>query len=255
MKSVILAAGRGSRLRPITDKIHKSLLKVGSERILGWQIRNYIRQGVKEIYVVTGYKAKEVKQFINKLDKNINLGNKINIIHSNKWSSTDNLYSLYLTEAYVRGDAFVLSNADVIAEKTIFEAICSKRGKAIVPYDSQNIDPEALMLETRDGRPSAILDKGSKSGAGATIGMFSFDENASEALFSDIENHIDLKGEKTQWFEASLDRIFSEVRFKSMDIGGSDWVEIDSVDDLRRAWRNWAGDMTSFENYVSSFGK
>jgi choline kinase len=252
MDAVILAAGRGSRLRPITDSIHKSLLRVGDTKIIESQIKSYVDIGVDTIHVITGYRGKEVEECISKIKHDIGNYVTINVIQSKIWQSTDNLYSLYLTERYVRGDSFILSNADVFAERNIFEDMCTEPQRAIVPYDSQNFDSEALILALREGRPSAILDKGSQNGAGATIGMFSFSRRASEALFADLNSHIDVESEKTQWFESSLDRIFSDINFEAIDISNHTWIEIDSVDDLKSAWDDWVGDRLKFKKYVES---
>ena len=57
MKAVILAAGLGSRLRPITNEVPKCMVPVNGIRIIDKQIDNLVKNGVKDIYVVSGYKA------------------------------------------------------------------------------------------------------------------------------------------------------------------------------------------------------
>lgn len=56
MKAVILAAGVGSRLRPITNDIPKCMVSVNGIRIIDKQIDNLLKVGINEIYVVSGYK-------------------------------------------------------------------------------------------------------------------------------------------------------------------------------------------------------
>ena len=74
MKAVILAGGRGKRLRPITDYVPKSLVPLNNIPIIEWQIRYLKKFGIKEIIICTGYKAKMIKNFFSM--KN-NLGVKI----------------------------------------------------------------------------------------------------------------------------------------------------------------------------------
>ena len=75
MKSVILAAGSGNRLRPITNKIPKCLVSIGGKSLLEWQINSLIDAGISEINIVTGYKHTKI----------VNLNeNRINKIYFNK---------------------------------------------------------------------------------------------------------------------------------------------------------------------------
>lgn len=250
MKAVILAAGRGSRLAPITNHRHKTLLEINSQKILERQIQNYARQGVQDIYVVTGYRSDEVAECISQLNSELTACS-VHVIESEQWDETDNLYSLSLTSDYVRGEPFVLSNGDVYADSGVFDELCAAPDKAIVPYDSSDFNPEELKIRLDDGRPISILDKGKRNGNGATIGMFAFNQEASEALFADIDAHIDISGEKTQWFEASLDRILSKTRFDAVDVKHYNWVEIDTREDLVSAWGTWS-DQTKCEEYIQS---
>ncbi|MGL5964313.1 MAG: sugar phosphate nucleotidyltransferase, partial [Fusobacteriaceae bacterium] len=55
MKAILLAAGMGTRLRPLTETIPKSLIKINGEPLLERQIRFLKEIGIDEIYVVTGY--------------------------------------------------------------------------------------------------------------------------------------------------------------------------------------------------------
>src|SRR3972149_9241488 len=64
MKTIILAGGRGKRLRPITDYVPKSLVPLNNVPIIEWQIRYLKKFGVKEIIICTGYKAEMIKNFL-----------------------------------------------------------------------------------------------------------------------------------------------------------------------------------------------
>lgn len=64
MKAIILAAGIGSRIRPLTNNTHKSLLKVGNRTILEMMISNILNSGITEIIVVTSYMNEKLKQVI-----------------------------------------------------------------------------------------------------------------------------------------------------------------------------------------------
>ena len=62
MQAIILAAGLGTRLRPITDEVPKCMVSVNGIRIIDKQIDNLHKAGVKDIVVVGGYKADVLKK-------------------------------------------------------------------------------------------------------------------------------------------------------------------------------------------------
>ena len=106
MIGIILAAGRGIRLRKATS-IPKSLCEINGETILERQIRMLHRYGIQEIYIVVGYKSYLIKNFVR--ERGLNL----TFIDNNEWDQSDNLYSLYLALQATDGE-FVLLNADIV---------------------------------------------------------------------------------------------------------------------------------------------
>jgi len=66
MKALILAGGRGKRLRPLTDKIPKSLIPINKKPLIQYTI-NYLKKfGINEIIICSGYKSKQIQNFLKK---------------------------------------------------------------------------------------------------------------------------------------------------------------------------------------------
>ena len=86
MKALILAAGSGTRLKPLTNNKPKILLRFGNTNILEYLLNCLKESGINEIYVVTGYKSNQIKK---KIGKNINL------IFNKKYKLTNSIYSLF----------------------------------------------------------------------------------------------------------------------------------------------------------------
>lgn len=66
MKAVILAAGVGTRLKPITNNTPKCLVKVSNKPILQYQIESYLYADIKDIIIVVGYLSEKIKVFLQK---------------------------------------------------------------------------------------------------------------------------------------------------------------------------------------------
>ena len=64
MHAIILAGGKGTRLRPITDCIPKALVSVGGKPILEWQVIMLAKSGIKDIIIATGYKSDLIEDYV-----------------------------------------------------------------------------------------------------------------------------------------------------------------------------------------------
>ena len=114
MKAVILAAGMGKRLKDITLTTPKPLLKVADTTIIQYLINCLKEIGVKDIYVVTGFKSKMIKKKI---------GNLVNYIHNKKYKTTNSIYSLYLAKKYLQNSDFILANGDIFLSKACLSKV------------------------------------------------------------------------------------------------------------------------------------
>src|SRR5580698_3260661 len=108
MKAVILAAGIASRLRPLTDNTPKCLLKVGDKIILELTIDNIIANNIDDVIIVTGYLEEQIKNFVSVKYPHLNVA----YIYNDIYSSTNNIYSLWLAKDSLLGDEMLLMDSD-----------------------------------------------------------------------------------------------------------------------------------------------
>ena len=64
MKALILAGGRGKRLRPITDSIPKPLIQINNRPLIEWSIRYLKKHGINEIIICSGYRSKQIEKYL-----------------------------------------------------------------------------------------------------------------------------------------------------------------------------------------------
>src|SRR5271167_1945109 len=92
MRAVILAAGFGRRMRPLTDTTHKALLSVAGRTIIGRMIDGLIENGIREIAVVTGYRAEQLENYLCEEYPD----REFRFIHNARYQETNNIHSLAL---------------------------------------------------------------------------------------------------------------------------------------------------------------
>ena len=229
MKSVILAAGRGTRMLDITKDKPKCLIEVSGTTILERQISILLKYKIEKILIVIGYKAENIKKEIKNIEK-------VEFIINKDYNHTDNIYSLYLTSNLIKGHEFILINGDAVFDEEIINKLVNKREYDVAPIDSIYYDHEELKIREKNGRALEILPKtASKSiSDGSTIGIFKFSSEGSKLLFNEIESCI--KREiKNKWFEYAVNNVLKKIYMNILDIHGSKWIEIDTEEDIEKA--------------------
>lgn len=238
MKAVILAAGLGTRLRPITNEVPKCMVPVNGIRIIDKQIDNLLSNGVEEIYVVDGYKAEVLAEH---LKANYP---QVHIVSNPRYAETNNMYSLYLTSKYVKGEEFLLMNADVYFDSCIIKGIMEGEGSRIACDISQYLE-ESMKIAVYGDIIKHISKKISEEEHYAvSIDVYRISAESSKVLFKEVEDTICYRKDENSWTEVALDNIFHLTTFKPYIINYAKgrWFEIDNHDDLHNAEEIFKGD-------------
>ena len=109
MHAIILAAGRGSRLLPLTTDLPKCLLPIGNTTVLGMQLDTLYANGVKTATVVTGFNSHMVKAELEARQA----GPRVKTLYNPFFQVADNLASCWMARASMRKD-FLLINGDTL---------------------------------------------------------------------------------------------------------------------------------------------
>jgi choline kinase len=124
MKALILAAGQGTRLRPLTDDRPKCMVDLGGVSLLGRQLAALSQAGVTDVSVVVGYRAERVDE------------SGIQLITNDRYASTNMVTSLFCAEAILRsGDDVLISYGDIVFEPRVVEEIAHSSAALAVAVD------------------------------------------------------------------------------------------------------------------------
>ena len=140
MKAIILAAGRGSRMKNLTSDKPKCLVKLHGKPLLEWQLESMYKSGISEIAVVTGYK------------NNMLFSYNLVEFHNSYWASTQMVASLACASDWLENDQCIVSYGDIFYDKSAIQSLIHSNANIAVTYD-----PNWLQLwEGRFGDP--LLD-------------------------------------------------------------------------------------------------
>ena len=108
LKAIILAGGRGKRLRPITDYVPKPLISIKNIPIIEWQIKYLKKFGISEVIICSGYKTEMIENYL----KNKKLGIKITFSIENKPLGTGG--AIKKAGKKIKDKSFIVINGDII---------------------------------------------------------------------------------------------------------------------------------------------
>lgn len=234
-KALILAAGLGSRLVPITNDIPKSLVQVNGTPILFKQIGNLHENGINDITIISGYKADILERAVHENWP------EVDIVESVNYEKTNNMYSAYLgiREMFQDKDIqpFVMMNADVFYDASVLTALLEFQGEDAVVTDIGRYIPESMKVTEKEGILTAISKSIVEQDAlGSTIDVYKFSAMGAKAFFEACRQYIEKYRNVNLWSEVALDKVLKEktVPFTACPLKGR-WFEIDTHEDLAAA--------------------
>lgn len=236
MKAVILAAGLSSRIRSITNGSPKCLLRFGDRTILDFQIESLFDAGIESLAIVTGYGQEHIVEHVAR--RHPEKHDSIRFIVNPNFSTTNNIYSLWLARDWVRGSSFICLNADVLFHPEILLPAVR------TPADISMIVDEAWRDETMKViiRGQNVLSMSKQiprsEASGTYLGVTTFSRRVWNSLFSTME-HLLREGRVNVFFNAAVERLIAAgqpVKFTRTE--GLPWAEIDDAHDLRYAREN-----------------
>jgi len=229
VKALILAAGLGTRLAPITDSCPKSMIPVNGKPIIIKQIENLFENGIKDITVIAGYKADVLIKSINEQFTNVK------IIINEDYATTNNMYSAYLGKDSINMESFLMMNADVFFDGSVIHTLCEHDSENAIVTDMGRYLEESMKVVEEDGRLIKISKAITEEEAlGASIDVYKFSREGGKAFFDKCAEYIDEKHELKLWSEIALNDILSTIKFVPCPLKGR-WFEIDNHEDLHAA--------------------
>lgn len=233
-KAVILSAGQGSRLLPMTENLPKCLLGLGGRNMLEWQLLGLAAAGVREAVVVTGFRADLVERALEHVAP---AQMRVRTLFNPFYKVADNLASCWMVRRELDGPSLIL-NGDTLFEPEIAKRLLAAPSAPItVTIDRKpGYDADDMKVSTVADRLTAIGKKlPTPSVTGESIGFLRFDASGAAAFVSEIERTMRTPEGVGLWYLSAIHRLANsgtDIRVASIE--GLVWGELDFPADLAR---------------------
>jgi len=233
VKAIILAAGQGTRLAPLTDARPKPLVEVGGRPLLFRTLARLAEVGVAgaEVLVVGGYR-------IDVLGATLRAGGfgAVRVVENDRYAELGNFYSLLCARAATRGEAILQLDGDVLFDGALLPRLLAAPGPGVLATDvREDLDAETMKVDVVDDRVAA-LSKRLVSAVGESVGIARIDAALAEEVMAELATFTAL-GLGHEYYEHAYHRLAAQGRgpFRIVDVSDLLVTEIDDAEDLQRA--------------------
>lgn len=235
MKAIILAAGVGSRIRPLTDNCPKSLLKIDGKTILEMMLSHIQDCGINDVVFVLGYLQEQIKDYVGTNFPDLNA----QFITNEKYAETNTGFSLMLAMESIKGSYFIKFDADVVFDKKILKKLIECEHENVLCIDKNiNLDAEEIKVIIDDQNQVVKASKtvNPKEAVGESIGIEKINNETAKLLLAELKEMMGDKQNHQEYYEAAYERLIEKnVPFNTLDITGLRWTEIDTKEDFATA--------------------
>ena len=236
VKAIILAAGMGSRLAPLTNDRPKVLVPVAGRPILFRQLDHLTAAGfdLADVVIVGGYRVDTLRA-----ELAANGFAACAVIFNDMYEPWNNFWSLAVAEPAVRGHAVLQFDGDVILDPALLPKMLAAPGDALLAVDVRDeLDDETMKAQVDAAGDVTGLSKqlDPATCAGEYIGISRLSAEAAAKVFRELHALRD-EGLTNEYYEGAYLRLIrrGEVRFGVGDVHACMVTEIDNVEDLARA--------------------
>jgi len=232
MKLIIIAAGKGSRLRTVTEGSPKTLLKVNGKTILDQIIENARFAGISDFVLITGYQHEYLETYI----KSCDLGVKVDLVYNPDWDKANGISVLAGKPLIPNGKSFMISMSDHVYDVGLFSKIAqSELGtySALVGLDfkvNDVFDPDdAMKVSVSENNRTKItsMSKSLKLFNAIDCGVF----KCNYQFFDALEKARKKGG---CGLSDGCNVLISEGKMGGVDIGDSFWMDVDTPESIEK---------------------
>ena len=230
--ALLLAAGTGSRLQPLTDDAPKCLTEVNGTTMLERLVHGLRAWEFERLVVVVGHLERRVRDFLVDAAQGLSL----EFIHSTRYRTTNNIYSLWAARQAMQ-EPFLLLECDLIFDNVLLGGMLEPDRIAVAPAlpwmngTMVSLDPSRRVTGFHIGPDDAAEQFTHK-----TVNMYSFSQPTWQRVSQRLEQHIS-SGRVNEYYETVFAEMVADgsLSLDAVNFDDQRWYEVDTLHDLRAA--------------------
>ena len=230
--ALLLAAGMGTRLQPLTQDTPKCLIEVGDVPILERLVNTLHAQGFKRLVVVIGYLGDRIQDFLQQHAGNM----LVDYVINQDYRITNNIYSLWLARQQVR-EPFLLVESDLVFDTCMLDDVIQPDRMAIsriLPWmNGATVELGSQNVVTAFRMGGDICDGARHY---KEVGLYSLSLNSWRKIEERLSRYI-VRSRLDRYYEEVFSELVAEgtLSFDAVFFDENRWYEIDTKEDLRKA--------------------
>ena len=234
VKAIVLSAGQGRRLLPLTENTPKCLLPVLGTPVIAWQIDALLQAGIQDVTVIAGFQVGKVEAL---LAERYADNPHIKTLFNPFYEVADNLASCWIARDKM-ADNFLLLNGDTLFDAGLLSRVLESEIAPItlcVDFKETFDDDDMKVQLGADGwvkQVSKVLPP--EQTDAESIGLIYFREQGVQLFRNAVDRALRDPAKLKSWYLSIIDTLASQRMVNSCSVQGFNWCEIDFIDDLRR---------------------
>ena len=237
--ALLLAAGIGSRLYPLTRNEPKCLTIVNAMSILERLISSLNQHGFKRLVVVTGHLGNRIRDFLGNQVGDI----AIDYIFSPLYKTTNNIYSLWMAREVIN-EPFLLLESDLVFDESLLDAMLYPDRIAVAKVQPW-MNGTCVTINKFQLVKDFLLDSADSFGEikYKTVNIYSISLASWHCIVKKLDQHIS-EGKVNDYYETVFAEMIADgsLSFKIVSFDGKPWYEIDTIEDLAEAEKLFSSD-------------
>jgi len=237
MKALILAAGYGNRMKPLTDSCHKTLLPIAGGTIIGRIIEGLVANDVRDFVFVTGYRHDDLVDYITTNFPCISC----TFVENKRYRETNNIYSMALAFEQVEfDDEVLLIESDLIYEPAVIERIIKSKHANVALVDHYRSGMDGTVVAVHDSVVTHVIpphlqdSKFDFSDKYKTLNIYKFSRDFCAHEFKRLLTFYARTIDANCYYELILGILIYMQRetIHAEILQGENWAEVDDPNDL-----------------------
>jgi len=231
MRAILISAGKGTRLYPLTKNTPKSLLEVGEGlTLLEAQLHSLQEAGIMDVTIIVGYRAEQIEAKLQKYKKDFN----INTIYNPFYDVSNNLISVWMARHLMLDEFITINGDDMFTANVITNLMKSKNNITMVMDEKSEYDEDDMKIIHKDGLVLEVSKKINPNSAnGESVGIIKFSGHGPQIYVNTLEEMVRHPENKDVFYLKAIQRIIDKgypVHFSKCN--EEDWGELDFHPDL-----------------------